>query len=102
MTSAQTAGIQVYDGDGLSESERETLSRLASEREAAAELLAASRPRGVKMKWTKEVMEDLQTSFPLDLEGELLKGMQEDVQKDKAIWTEDMLKVFGLTKEMLK
>jgi hypothetical protein len=53
------------------------------------------------MKWTKEDMTDLQASFPLDLEGELLKDMQQDVQNDK-VWTEDMLKTFGLHKEMLK
>ena len=107
--------VQVYEGDGLSERERLEQALWEAERQARLDLLAASRPKTLKMKFTKEAMEDLQTNFPLDLEGELLKDVDnsmienafdgigiKDVQKDKAIWTEDMLKVFGLTKEMLK
>ena len=96
-----TEAVQVYEGDGLSEQERLEQALWEAERQARLDLLAAKRPRGMKMKWTKDFMEDLQASSSRDLEGELLKGMQEEVQKDK-VWTEDMLKVFGLTKEMLK
>jgi len=93
--------VQVYEGDGLSEQERLAIALWEAEKKAAADLLAAKRPKTLKMKFTKEAMEDLQTNFPLDLEGELLKDMQQDVQNDK-VWTEDMLKIFGLPKEMLK
>jgi hypothetical protein len=76
-TSAPTAAIQVFDGDGLSESERETLSRLASER-AAAEA-AKPRSRTLSMKWTKEAMEDFQSMHGLDLNQAILDQAMKDM-----------------------
>jgi hypothetical protein len=68
--------VQVYEGDGISEEERLAQALLEAERQA---LLAMQvRPRTLKMKWTKEAMEDLKAVHSLDLD-QVLQDFEKDM-----------------------
>jgi hypothetical protein len=95
--------IQVYEGDGRSEHDRIAQALLDAEKRAKDELLAATRPRTLQMKFTAEAMTDLKQEFGLDLSKKLIDDMVVDnilLMQHKQ--HKKLERIFGLPKEMME